>query len=222
MNLRILLARRISKRLAREARVVSSRLARPSAPRNLANSQARNPLTGLASLRGLVGGYLERHPDPCRGLASSRAPARFPQKSTPKHLPLLNQLIQRIRSHVGDQIHTYAELRVQIREALRRQHPEWIDANGKSPPVRLLRSPFRQVARSYSQPHESAPQLESRQWNAGKEGFALFGTCLRIAVVGVEWAIIAERPSHRGFTPISDASLDVRNFIPPSTPDPIQ
>jgi hypothetical protein len=30
------------------------------------------------------------------------------------------------------QIHTYAELRRQIREALRKQHSEWIEANGKS------------------------------------------------------------------------------------------
>jgi hypothetical protein len=30
-------------------------------------------------------------------------------------------------------IHTYAELRVQIREALRKQHPDWIEASGKSP-----------------------------------------------------------------------------------------
>jgi hypothetical protein len=29
-------------------------------------------------------------------------------------------------------VHTYAELRVQVREALRRQHPEWVDANGNS------------------------------------------------------------------------------------------
>ena len=43
---------------------------------------------------------------------------------------------------MSDQIHTYtehqailleAQLRKQIRAALRRQHPEWIDANGKSP-----------------------------------------------------------------------------------------
>ena len=32
-----------------------------------------------------------------------------------------------------NQIRTYTELRKQIRETLRRQHPEWIDANGKSP-----------------------------------------------------------------------------------------
>lgn len=30
-------------------------------------------------------------------------------------------------------IRTYTELRKQIREALGRQNPEWIDANGKSP-----------------------------------------------------------------------------------------
>jgi hypothetical protein len=34
---------------------------------------------------------------------------------------------------MSEQIHTYTELRKQIRAALRRQHPEWIDANGKSP-----------------------------------------------------------------------------------------
>ena len=32
-----------------------------------------------------------------------------------------------------NRIQTYAELRKEIRGALRRQHPEWIDANGKSP-----------------------------------------------------------------------------------------
>ena len=32
-----------------------------------------------------------------------------------------------------NQIRTYTELRKQIRETLRRQHPAWIDANGKSP-----------------------------------------------------------------------------------------
>jgi hypothetical protein len=30
-------------------------------------------------------------------------------------------------------IRTYTDLRKQIREALLRQHPEWIDANGNSP-----------------------------------------------------------------------------------------
>jgi len=31
------------------------------------------------------------------------------------------------------QIHTYAELRQQIHEDLRLQHPEWIEPNGESP-----------------------------------------------------------------------------------------
>jgi hypothetical protein len=31
------------------------------------------------------------------------------------------------------QIHTYADLRKQIHEDLRTQHPEWIQPNGKSP-----------------------------------------------------------------------------------------
>ena len=30
------------------------------------------------------------------------------------------------------EIHTYEELRVRVREALQRQHPEWVDANGTS------------------------------------------------------------------------------------------
>jgi hypothetical protein len=32
-----------------------------------------------------------------------------------------------------DQIHTYAELRQQIHNDLRLQHPEWIQPNGESP-----------------------------------------------------------------------------------------
>jgi len=31
------------------------------------------------------------------------------------------------------QIHTYAELREQIHDDLRRQHPDWIQPDGKSP-----------------------------------------------------------------------------------------
>jgi hypothetical protein len=31
------------------------------------------------------------------------------------------------------QIHTYADLRKQIREDLRTQHPEWVQPNGESP-----------------------------------------------------------------------------------------
>jgi hypothetical protein len=34
---------------------------------------------------------------------------------------------------VPHQIHTYAELRQQIHDDLRLQHPEWIQPNGESP-----------------------------------------------------------------------------------------
>ena len=34
---------------------------------------------------------------------------------------------------VPDQIHTYAELRKQIHDDLRIQHPEWVEPNGESP-----------------------------------------------------------------------------------------
>ena len=33
----------------------------------------------------------------------------------------------------SNRIRAYARLRKEIREALRRQHPEWVDSNGKSP-----------------------------------------------------------------------------------------
>ncbi len=34
---------------------------------------------------------------------------------------------------MSDQIHTYAELRHQIHDDLRIQHPEWVQPNGESP-----------------------------------------------------------------------------------------
>ena len=33
----------------------------------------------------------------------------------------------------SDQIHTYIELRQQIHDDLRVQHPEWIESNGEAP-----------------------------------------------------------------------------------------
>ncbi|HSS17124.1 MAG TPA: hypothetical protein VLQ29_09105 [Candidatus Dormibacteraeota bacterium] len=38
---------------------------------------------------------------------------------------------------LSDQIHTYTELRQQIHDDLRIQHPEWVEANGESS-MRLL------------------------------------------------------------------------------------
>ena len=63
---------------------------------------------------------------------------------------------------MSDQIRTYAELRAQIREALRTQHPDWIDANGKSPLCDSYEARLAKLLAIFT-PHESAPQLESRQ-----------------------------------------------------------
>ena len=61
-----------------------------------------------------------------------------------------------------DRIHTYAELRVEVREALRRQHPDWIEANGESPLCDSYEARFAKLLAIFT-PHESAPQLESGQ-----------------------------------------------------------
>ena len=34
---------------------------------------------------------------------------------------------------MGHQVHTYTELRQQIHDDLRIQHPEWVEPNGESP-----------------------------------------------------------------------------------------
>jgi hypothetical protein len=41
--------------------------------------------------------------------------------------------LSQIANAMSEEIRTYHALRRQIREALRRQHPEWIDADGASP-----------------------------------------------------------------------------------------
>src|SRR5262245_583613 len=55
---------------------------------------------------------------------------RRPQKSTPKQRLLPNSL--RWILPMLANIQSYTELRKMVRETLRRQHPEWIDANGNS------------------------------------------------------------------------------------------
>ena len=75
---------------------------------------------------------------------------------------------------MSDQIHTYtehqailleAQLRKQIRAALRRQHPEWIDANGKSPLCDSYEARFTELlANSRDRAHQlrSSPQLKCK------------------------------------------------------------
>ena len=78
---------------------------------------------------------------------------RQPEKSPPK---LPRQLEQPFRHPVMSEIHTYAELRKQIREALRRQHPEWIEANGKSPLCDCYEARFAELLSILAQRKECA------------------------------------------------------------------
>ena len=61
-----------------------------------------------------------------------------------------------------EKIHTYAELRVQIRDALRRQHPDWIDPSGKSSLCDFYEARFAELLAMFT-PRDSEPQLEIRQ-----------------------------------------------------------
>jgi hypothetical protein len=58
-----------------------------------------------------------------------------------KEMEIYERSRQRNHSHNGPphQIHTYADLRQQIHDDLRLQHPEWIQPNGESPSVILTK-----------------------------------------------------------------------------------
>jgi len=55
----------------------------------------------------------------CRGKLDKPSPATLERFAKPTALP--------------HQIHTYTELRQQIHDDLRIQHPEWVEPNGESP-----------------------------------------------------------------------------------------
>jgi len=65
------------------------------------------------------------------------------------------------------QIHTYADLRKQIHEDLRLQHPEWIQPNGESPlcdsyEARLMKT-LQGLNQSERNSSSDPRQLEQRQ-----------------------------------------------------------
>jgi len=65
------------------------------------------------------------------------------------------------------QIHTYADLRKQIHEDLRLQHPEWIQPNGESPlcdsyEARLMKT-LQGLNQSERNSSSDSRQLEQRQ-----------------------------------------------------------
>jgi hypothetical protein len=61
---------------------------------------------------------------------------------------------------MSKQISTYAELRMEIREALRRQHPEWIKSSGESPLCELYERRFAALLALLTPP-ENEPPLEN-------------------------------------------------------------
>ena len=58
---------------------------------------------------------------------------------------------------VGHKVHTVAELRQQIHDDLRRQHPEWIEANGESPMCDFYEARLSQLLDTFA--HSSAARL---------------------------------------------------------------
>ena len=52
---------------------------------------------------------------------------------------------------VSHQIHTYTELRQQIHDDLRIQHPEWVDLNGESPICDSYESRFMELLATLTQ-----------------------------------------------------------------------
>ena len=57
------------------------------------------------------------------------------------------------------EVHTYEELRMQVREALRRQHPDWIDSNGNSHLADLYEARFAKLLAVFTT-RENARQVQ--------------------------------------------------------------
>jgi hypothetical protein len=142
MNLRILLARRISKRLECEARVhyraLRDHLRQETSRIHRLEIRSRG-LRLYAAWSASASNVIQAMPS----TAIKPRSRRVSQKPAPKHPPLLIQPFSVLQpcSIEFTPMPSFA----QIREGLRKQHPEGID-NGKSP-----------LCDSY----KSAPQLES-------------------------------------------------------------
>ena len=59
-----------------------------------------------------------------------------------------------------DQVHTYAELRQQIHNDLRVQHPEWVEPNGKSPVCDSYESRLMELLDSLTQRESTQPIVD--------------------------------------------------------------
>ena len=68
-------------------------------------------------------------------------------------------------------IHTYAELQRMIRKALREQHPEWIDANGKSNLCDSYEARFAKLLGLFAQHAAGAKVARAEALNASRREF---------------------------------------------------
>jgi hypothetical protein len=55
---------------------------------------------------------------------------------------------------MSDEIRAYAELQKQMSEALRSQHPEWIEPNGTSPILDNYEARFAELLAIFDPPHD--------------------------------------------------------------------
>jgi hypothetical protein len=62
---------------------------------------------------------------------------------------------------MASRIRTYAELQKMIRKALREQHPEWIDSNGKCTLCDLYEARFAKLLRIFAR-HEAGAKIAGR------------------------------------------------------------
>ena len=75
---------------------------------------------------------------------------------------------------MSSKIRTYVELQRMIRKALREQHPEWIDANGRCAPCDSYEARFARLLRIFARraaelcASSSAKGDLGRSWKKGK------------------------------------------------------
>ena len=72
---------------------------------------------------------------------------------------------------MSSNIQTYAELQRMIRKALREQHPEWIDANGKSNLCDSYEARFAKLLGLFAQHAAGAKVARAEALNASRRKF---------------------------------------------------
>jgi hypothetical protein len=72
---------------------------------------------------------------------------------------------------MASKIQTYAELQRMIRKALREQHPEWIDIDGKSALCDLYEARFAKLLRIFARHETGAKVARAEALNASRSKF---------------------------------------------------